>query len=172
MPRPKNRSIDYWSKRKYCDKYCQKESKDRINSFLNEFDTVGECHETRLWKDKDGYGHIMIDGIRWISSRLSYTLNYGKIPEGKIVRHSCDNPSCIRKEHLLIGTPKENTVDKVERNRQYQPEGELNGMSKLTEKEVSEIRLDTRLQREIAFDYGVSRSNISMIKSGNRWRVK
>lgn len=37
--------------------------------------------------------------------------------KGLVVRHTCDNRSCINPEHLLIGTVADNNRDKVNRGR-------------------------------------------------------
>jgi hypothetical protein len=44
--------------------------------------------------------------------------------------------------------------------------GELNPACKLSDEEVEAIRLDSRVQRIIAADYGVSQSQVSRIKTG------
>ena len=48
--------------------------------------------------------------------------------------------------------------------------GEKNGQSRLTEKEVIDIRVDLRSQHTIANEYGVSRSTIADIKCNRTWK--
>lgn len=45
-----------------------------------------------------------------------YTARVGTIPEGKILRHSCDDPRCVEISHLIPGTKKENRQDFMERH--------------------------------------------------------
>jgi len=50
--------------------------------------------------------------------RYAWELEHGHAPpEGMVVRHRCDNPSCVQPEHLLIGTQKDNVQDCLERGR-------------------------------------------------------
>ena len=59
------------------------------------------------------------------SHRVSYELFNGEIPLGFVVRHKCDNPSCVNPEHLEIGTQKENIKDASKRNR-LNPKSRMN----------------------------------------------
>jgi hypothetical protein len=80
--------------------------------------------------------------------------------DGLCVLHSCDTPACVEPAHLRTGTQAENMRDMVKRGR----------CGKLSPEQVEAIRRDTRLHREIAADYGVTRSNISYIKNGKSWK--
>jgi hypothetical protein len=67
----------------------------------------------------NGYGRIRIPGTknkRGLAHRLTYAIFF-EHPGSKIVRHKCDNPSCINPNHLEIGTQKENMRDRILRGR-------------------------------------------------------
>ena len=123
-------------------------------------------------KNNDGYAKIKINNKMVFLHRYIYEEMYGFIPEDMVVRHKCDNPSCINPEHLELGTHKENMKDKKERNRgkTCNRRGENNTQAKLTRKQVEEIRKDKRIHREIAKDYNVSRQLIGKIKNNEIWR--
>lgn len=102
-----------------------------------------------------------------LAHRISYQLHNGPIPEGHLVLHKCDTPSCVNPGHLFTGTSKDNSQDmKIKGRSSF---GEKHGRSKLTQEQVIMIRQDTRMQKEIAAEYGVSQSNISLIKRGINW---
>jgi hypothetical protein len=85
-----------------------------------------------------GYGVIKRAGRFSGAHRISYELNVGEIPEGLIVRHRCDNPSCVRPDHLELGTRADNARDKMLRSRQAR--GSQHGWSKLNDEQVAEVR--------------------------------
>src|SRR5262245_14623182 len=49
--------------------------------------------------------------------RIVWYLNNGRIPKGKFVCHSCDNPLCANIDHLWLGTNRENQLDSVQKGR-------------------------------------------------------
>jgi hypothetical protein len=49
--------------------------------------------------------------------QVAYILDKGDIPEGLILRHTCDNRKCINTQHIITGTHKENSQDMVRRGR-------------------------------------------------------
>lgn len=67
--------------------------------------------------DRYGYGIMSRNGRRLLAHRASYIINVGEIADGLLVCHHCDNPSCVRPDHLYAGTPRDNMLDKTKRGR-------------------------------------------------------
>src|ERR1039457_5628606 len=86
----------------------------------------------------DGYGQIGLDGKKMRAHRLSYEINIGEIPEGLLVCHSCDNPRCVRPEHLFLGSQADNAQDMILKERSCR--GTKNSQAKLSKEDVVKIR--------------------------------
>ena len=130
----------------------------------------GGCWEWTSYRHNQGYGLFKIKKTSYKAHRVSYEMEYGPIPNGMCVCHKCDNPPCVNPKHLFLGTQKDNMQDAANKGRLGKSKGSKNGWSKLTEKQVVAIRKDTRLHREIAKDYNVTRSVISGIKRRYSWK--
>ena len=83
----------------------------------------GKVHKTDgcwLWIarcDKAGYGRFTMNGREESAHRSVWKLKHGDIPEGTCVLHRCDNPPCVRPDHLFLGTQKDNMEDCSNKNR-------------------------------------------------------
>ncbi len=119
-----------------------------------------------LWTgatNENGYGKIGVVGKTVRAHRLAWELHYGPIPAGLNVLHKCDNPACVRPQHLFLGTKADNSADMATKGR---------AAKKLTPAAVMEIRAQHAAGQSttsIATRFGVSRKAVGDVINGRRW---
>lgn len=134
-----------------------------------------ECWEWQGHRDKDGYGKMRV-GRRQLarSNRIAWMVNFGKIPKDLFVLHRCDNPPCVRPDHLFLGTARDNVIDKITKGRNRPQMGEARHNAKLTSEMVTQIVKEycprVMTQKMLAEKYGVSQGTISHILRGGHWK--
>lgn len=99
----------------------------------------------------------------------------GPIEGGLWVLHRCDNPPCVRPEHLFLGTAKDNTQDMIRKGRagRAAPRGERVASAKLTDAQVIEIRerfAGGELRNALAAEFGLDPGSVGNILAGRTWR--
>lgn len=165
---------------RFCSRQCQWQAKrltieQRFSAHAGQADENG-CIPWTGYLDKDGYGNICLVGTgrqHGRAHRYAYERATGQpIPDGMVVCHRCDNRYCVNPEHLFLGTPNDNTADMVAKGRNRF--GEKSIHAKLTEESVRTIvrryRAGGITQRELAHEYGVDQTAISLIMRGQNWR--
>lgn len=88
------------------------------------------------------------------------------IPEGLHVLHKCDNPKCVRPDHLFLGTPKDNVQDMMLKGR--------NGNAKFTDDQVRRLRRHwikhKTPMRRISEFLGISIPSLHKILTGRSYK--
>jgi len=132
------------------------------------------CH---IWDSHlgiGGYGQVWFKRKIHRVHRLMYEFKKGPIPEGMVICHTCDTPSCVNPDHLFLGTQKDNIQDCINKGRNGKGyRGHNAGTAKLTEEQVSEIRSLLKegvMHRKIAEEFGVVRRTVGDINTGRSWR--
>jgi hypothetical protein len=87
-----------------------------------------------------GYGLFRVwPGRRQLlAHRVAWEIAHGPIPAGLQVCHRCDNPCCVRPDHLFLGTHAENSGDMVAKGRSAK--GEHTNHTRLTATDVQRMR--------------------------------
>lgn len=99
--------------------------------------------------------------------------NNAPIPYGLLVRHEvCNNPGCVRGDHLSIGTSADNNRDQYVHGTA--PVGERHGNAKLTADMVLAARNEYRTIgtpiTQLAIRYGVNDMTMRDVLIGKSWR--
>jgi len=142
--------------------------RERLYEKVNE---SGECWVFEGASNAAGYGYIGCNGKNEYVHRVSFELENGPIPDGKIIMHTCDNPSCVRPSHLKLGTQKENRLDAVRKGRTAK--GVRVNTAKLTPDDVLEIRKRSAQGesfRALGREYGVTHTAISHLVKRKTWK--
>lgn len=163
---------------------------DDYQRFMQKVEKTEGCWLWRAATDSKGYGRFSVgpshkpDGSRRNSMvaahRASYEHANGPIPEGPgfhgyCVLHRCDNPACVRPDHLFLGTNADNVRDMDSKGRRVnaQHRGEDHANARLREADVLRIYAEamarTRPQHAIARDFGVCLATVNHIKTGRLW---
>lgn len=114
-----------------------------------------------------GYIRVRVNNKNIYLHRYYYEKYKGKISEGMVVRHMCDNKICCNPDHLETGTQKDNMNDMKIRGRASKGEGSPH--AKLKEEDVINIRLSLLNNQILAKQYNVSDSLISAIRNNRAW---
>jgi len=171
--------IDYPSnERRFCTVPCYEKWKaaqlSTEDRFWGKVEKSPTCWLWRAGKRRRGYGHFWVKGRGIIASRFSWELANGPIPHDLNVLHACDNPPCVRPDHLFLGTKKENYDDSFNKGRSTQPRiGKANPISRLLESEIKEIRKryeSGETQPKLGQEFGVTRSAIGKVVRRETWR--
>ena len=70
-----------------------------------------------IGKNKNGHARYQIRGADIYAHRFSWIIDGGLIPRGLEVLHKCDNPMCVRPDHLFLGTQRDNMHDMLGKGR-------------------------------------------------------
>lgn len=142
------------------------------------------CHPWQGYTDSQGYGVLQFDGRLQRAHQVAWQLaNDRPVPSGSQLDHVCHNAAiaagtchhgpcphraCANERHIVAKTPRQHVLD----TKWTRPHGDRNGKSKLTERQIPEIRrmiAAGMISREIAEVFGVSEPAIGSIRSGRTW---
>lgn len=155
-----------------------------VSLTMRELRRFTQSVEVRFWKkvlktegcwtwtgrlDINGYGHIRDGcGRTSLAHRISWEMHYGPIPEGKVLLHSCDNPCCVRPDHLTPGTQLQNIEDRCRKQRT--PHGSKHHGAKLSEESARLIKRSNESARVLANRFGVTPGTVIKLKKGRTWK--
>lgn len=102
--------------------------------------------------------------------RVAFEIQHGAIEAGVPVCHRCDNPRCVRGDHIFAGTPAVNHHDAMRKGRHTH--GVRQHLAKLNPDKVRQIRRRQRNEScaAIAADLGVNPSTVERVIRGETWK--
>jgi len=142
-------------------------------------ENIDKDFETGCWNWKrtlnsSGYPYIGVNGKSVSVARVVAWIDKGFPLKSKLfIRHKCDNRKCVNPDHLEWGTNQDNMNDMKRRGRSPNNRGSKNPHSKLKEEDVIMIRIlfsRRKSIKDLAWQYGVTRTAISNIVHGIVWK--
>ena len=120
------------------------------------------------------YGYVRLPRLptKTPAHRWLYQFLHGQIPDGMVVRHTCDNTRCVNPKHLDVGTQRQNVIDMFDRKR-VRRDGEHHPGAKISWEQVREIRFLAKCgvsRKEIGQRFGLTRFHVHDILTGRRWK--
>ena len=154
------------------------ESRDTYGELLKKIDrSSGDngCWPYTGRLSSTGYGVIDINKRPFLAHRLMYMLIHYEgepLPQGKVVCHSCDNPTCCHPDHLWLGTQGDNIRDMYAKGRKITPSvvGSNVHTAKLGDADVRSIRASDLPDVALSKQFGVSPTQIRNIRYRRHWR--
>lgn len=142
---------------------------DKDSLYRTEVGLAKDCWEwVGFREERAGYGVF----CKKSAYRVAYEMANGPIPKGMHVCHRCDNPRCIRHDHLFLGSAADNVADKVSKGRQTR--GTSVKTCKLTEEQVRSIIAEYATgevwAHQLGAKYGVHEDTIRKIIKGESWK--
>lgn len=161
--------------KKYGDPLAGSTANGELMRFIEEIVLPYDGDECIIWpygRGGKGYAYMTADGKHQPTHRYICERVHGAPPTPEHeAAHSCGRgfDACVNKNHVAWKTPVENASDKEAHGTVNR--GERNGAAKLTESEVLAIDAlkGKASQADIASRFGVSRSAVQLIHTGQKW---
>lgn len=140
-------------------------TKDIINQarFWAKVNVISHNRSDACWEWQgamlpNGYGQCSNNGKSELAHRYSASLS--EDIEGKVVMHTCDNPCCVRPDHLVVADQWTNMQDMILKDRKS---------TKLSRQAVLDIRTKQLSRKEYSVKYMVSVYTIGEVQRGRTW---
>lgn len=140
-----------------------------IERFESKIVKTDDCYAWTAHCIKGGYGIISIQRNIYLAHRIAYYIKDKNFDQTLHVLHKCDNPSCVKFDHLFLGSHEDNMKDMSSkgRARSVPKVGKHNGMAKFNFDTISNIRSDFKSDNYSRWDlvrkYNISKSHLDAV---------
>ncbi|MCF7805284.1 MAG: hypothetical protein K9N46_09875 [Candidatus Marinimicrobia bacterium] len=149
-------------------------SREAQRKFLDQIE--GEDPE-KCWRwtgsfMREDYPLFYGDGRQEPALRILYRIYYkNNLTKDWVIQHNCGNRWCMNPNHIYADR-RDEAAKEIQRERRRFTRGENHPQAQLTEEDVRRIRRKVEsgaLQKELAEEYGVTKTHISNIVRGKAW---
>ncbi len=136
---------------------------------------LGPCWLWTACRNARGYGSFGFQGGTRLAHRLSWEIHTGRelIGADVCVLHKCDNPACVRPEHLFIGSQEDNIRDRDAKGRARGGMGERHALARLNDELVRLIRARNTSGESgyaIGRALGIPNTTVKNVLCGRTWK--
>ena len=108
----------------------------------------GDCLLFTGGLGKWGYGKCKIKKKSHGLHRIVKLIALGELPEGCVVMHKCDTPSCIKEDHLEVGSVLDNNRDIIAKRRAFWQKNYTEACVKSEKHSISQVLKSIRVYLE------------------------
>lgn len=147
-------------------------------------DTIDSSDPEGCWPWQGGVQHrpngadyplFYFNGTQKPAHRILWRMYYrNNLRKNEVIQHTCDHSWCMNPNHIYkVARSLDAREQAKERVRRQQGYGEDHPKAKLSDKEIAEIRRrgeSGEPRKDVAAEFGISQSYVSMLVKGKRRR--
>ena len=146
-----------------------------MERFWSKVDKTDECWNYTGCKNPKGYGEFRYQGTKRYAHRVAFHLEHGRWPDDCLL-HKCDNPRCVRPDHMFEGSRGDNNRDMWNKGRYsttHNPSGPDHPKAVSTNSaEILRMREIGMTYKKISLATGHPHGTIGRVIKGEHWSCR